>query len=161
VGFRREVLQGKNLARAAEKAGVEHFVYGSVGGAERNTGISPWETKWEIERYIRQLRLPVTILRPVAFMETYHMLEVEVRLFKGQLVHPVRGDKAFQTIATDDIGAFAALAFERPEEFMNSLTISIGSLRNFTGLLRTRLNTPAACRLVSSLPAISNSIPIT
>jgi uncharacterized protein YbjT (DUF2867 family) len=45
VGFRREVHQGKNLADAAKKAGVEHFVYGSVGGAERNTGILPWENK--------------------------------------------------------------------------------------------------------------------
>jgi uncharacterized protein YbjT (DUF2867 family) len=49
VGFRREVQQGKNLADAAEKAGVEHFVYGSVGGAEGNIGILSWETKWEIE----------------------------------------------------------------------------------------------------------------
>src|SRR5262249_915002 len=33
VGARREVQQGKNLADAAKKAGVEHFVYSSVGGA--------------------------------------------------------------------------------------------------------------------------------
>jgi len=131
VGFRREVLQGKNLADAAEKAGVEHFVYGSVGGAERNTGISPWETKWEIEKYIRQLRLPVTILRPVAFMETYHILGVEIGLLNGQLVHPVRGDKTFQTIATDDIGAFAALAFGRPKEFIGmELEIAGSELTN-------------------------------
>jgi uncharacterized protein YbjT (DUF2867 family) len=36
VGARREVQQGKNLAEAAKKAGVQHFVYSSVGGAERN-----------------------------------------------------------------------------------------------------------------------------
>ena len=39
VGARREVQQGKNLADVAKKAGVEHLVYSSVGGAERNTGI--------------------------------------------------------------------------------------------------------------------------
>ena len=39
VGARREVQQGKNLADAAAKASVEHFVYSSVGGAERNSGI--------------------------------------------------------------------------------------------------------------------------
>ena len=32
VGARREVQQGKNLADAAKKTGVEHFVYSSVGG---------------------------------------------------------------------------------------------------------------------------------
>jgi uncharacterized protein YbjT (DUF2867 family) len=131
VGFRREIQQGKNLADAAERAGAEHFVYSSVGGAERSTGISPWETKWEIEKYIRQLRLPATILRPVAFMETYHILEIETRLLRGQLVHPVRGDKPFQTIATDDIGAFAALAFERPKEFIGmELEIAGSELTN-------------------------------
>ena len=35
VGAKREVQQGKNVADAAKKAGVKHFVYSSVGGAER------------------------------------------------------------------------------------------------------------------------------
>jgi uncharacterized protein YbjT (DUF2867 family) len=30
----------------------------------------------------------------------------------------VRPDKTYQSIATDDIGAFVALAFERPKQFI-------------------------------------------
>jgi uncharacterized protein YbjT (DUF2867 family) len=131
VGARREVQQGKNLADAAKKAGVEHLVYSSVGGAERNTGITHWETKWEIEKYIRSLKLPVTVLRPVSFMETYHILEVEIGLLKGKLADPIRGDKPYQTIATDDIGAFAAVAFERPRDFIGiELEIAGSELTN-------------------------------
>ena len=131
VGARREVQQGKNLADAAKKAGVEHLVYSSVGGAERNTGITHWETKWEIEKYIRGLKLPVTVLRPASFMETYHILEVEVGLLKGKLADPIRGDKPYQTIATDDIGAFVALAFERAKEFIGmELEIAGSELTN-------------------------------
>jgi len=37
---------------------VQHFVYSSVGGAERNSGIDHWESKWEIEQHIRKLGLP-------------------------------------------------------------------------------------------------------
>ena len=114
VGTRREVQQGKNLADAAKKAGVEHFVYSSVGGADRNSGIEHWESKWEIEKHIRKLGLPATILRPVAFMENYYIDQVEIGILKGKLMDPIRGDKPYQTIATEDIGAFAALAFERP-----------------------------------------------
>src|SRR5438445_4770090 len=77
VGAKREVQQGKNLAEAAKKAGIQHFVYSSVGGAERNSGIPHWESKWEIEKHIRQLKLPATIFRPAAFMEMYNVLEVE------------------------------------------------------------------------------------
>jgi len=118
VGARREVHQGNNVADVAKKVGVEHFVYSSVGGAERNSGIPHFETKGEIEKYIRSLSLPATIFRPVGFMEMYHILEIEVRLLKGTFADPVRPDKPFQTIATDDIGTFVALAFERPKDFV-------------------------------------------
>jgi uncharacterized protein YbjT (DUF2867 family) len=118
AGFRREVQQGKNLADIAKKTGVAHFVYSSVGGAERNTGIAPWETKWEIEKHIRQLGLPATIFRPTGFMEIYHLRELEAGILMGWFLDPVRHDKPYQSIATDDIGAFAALAFDRPTEFI-------------------------------------------
>jgi len=118
AGTRREVQQGKNLADIAKKTSVAHFVYSSVGGAERNTGIAPWETKWEIEKHIRKLGLPATIFRPTGFMEIYHMLELEVGLLIGRFLDPVRPDKTYQSIATDDIGAFVALAFDRPKQFI-------------------------------------------
>jgi len=118
VGARREVQQGKNLADAARKMRVEHFVYSSVGGAERNSGIDHWESKWEIEQHIRRLGLPATILRPVAFMENYYVDQVEISILKGKLLDPIRADKPYQTVAAEDIGAFAALAFEQPKRFL-------------------------------------------
>jgi uncharacterized protein YbjT (DUF2867 family) len=131
VGARREVAQGKNLADAAAKAGVEHFVYSSVGGAERRSGIDHWESKWEIEQHIRGLGLPATMLRPVAFMENYYVAQVEIGILKGKLVDPVRPEKPYQTIASDDIGAFAALAFARPAEFVGiELEIAGSELTN-------------------------------
>jgi uncharacterized protein YbjT (DUF2867 family) len=131
VGARREVQQGKNLADAAKKAGVAHFVYSSVGGAERNSGIEHWESKWEVEQHIRKLGLPATILRPAAFMENYYIDQVEIGILKGKLIDPIRADKPYQTIATEDIGAFAALAFERPQEFIGvALEIAGSELTN-------------------------------
>ena len=131
VGATREVQQGKNLADAAKKASVAHFVYSSVGGAERNSGIDHWQSKWEIENHIRQLGLPATILRPVAFMENYYIDQVEISILKGKLLDPIRADKPYQTIAIDDIGAFAALAFERPREFIGlELEIAGSALTN-------------------------------
>ena len=131
VGAKREVQQGKNLADVAKKAGVEHFVYSSAGGAERNSGITHFETKWSVEKHIRSLGLPTTVFRPAAFMETYHILEVEVGLLKGKLADPIRGDRPYQTIATDDIGGFVALAFDRPKEFIGlELEIAGSELTN-------------------------------
>jgi uncharacterized protein YbjT (DUF2867 family) len=131
VGATREIQQGKNLAEVAKKVGVEHFVYSSAGGAERKSGITHFETKWEVEKHIRALKLPATVFRPAAFMETYHILEVEVGLLKGKLADPIRADKPYQTIATDDIGAFVALAFERPKDFIGAeLEIAGSELTN-------------------------------
>jgi uncharacterized protein YbjT (DUF2867 family) len=131
VGAKREVRQGKNLADAAKKAGVAHFVFSSVGGAERSSGIDHWESKWEVEKHIRSLGLPATMLRPAAFMENYYIDQVEIGLLKGKLMDPIRADKPYQTIATDDIGAFVALAFERPKDFIGSeLEIAGSELTN-------------------------------
>jgi len=127
VGTKREVQQGKNIADAARKAGVEHFVYSSAGGAERNSGIDHFESKWEIENYIRKLGLPATMIRPVAFMENYYIDQVEIGILKGKLLDPIRADKPYQTIASSDIGAFVALAFERPKEFIGEAVEIAGS----------------------------------
>jgi len=51
-------------------------------------------------------------------METYYIDQVEIGLLKGKLVDPIRADKPYQTIATDNIGAFVALAFDSPGEFL-------------------------------------------
>ncbi|MGW5067322.1 NmrA/HSCARG family protein, partial [Streptomyces cyaneofuscatus] len=111
-----EVRHGKAVADVAKEAGVTHFVYSSVGGAERGTGIDHFESKAEIERHIKALGLPATILRPVFFMNNLlHFADVE-----GERVMslPVEPDKPMQFIASDDIGVFAAEAFDRPAEFI-------------------------------------------
>ncbi|MGI5427936.1 NmrA/HSCARG family protein [Streptomyces sp. CA-179760] len=111
-----EVRHGKTVADAAKAAGVAHFVYSSVGGAERNTGIDHFESKAEIEEHIKKLGLPTTVLRPVFFMNNLlHFADAE-----GERVMslPVKPDKPMQFIASDDIGVFAANAFDNPAEFI-------------------------------------------
>jgi uncharacterized protein YbjT (DUF2867 family) len=118
VGAQREVAQGKTVADVAKEADVTQIVYSSVGGAERNSRITHWETKWQIEQHIRRLELPATILRPAGFMENYYIPAAEKSLLKGRLVEPLKPDVPYQTIASDDIGKFVALAFERPGHFI-------------------------------------------
>ncbi len=116
TGYDREVQQGKTVADAAKAAGVEHFVYSSVGSAHRQTGIPHFESKWEVEEHVRQIRLPYTILRPVFFMQNWEMMREHV--LGGTLAQPLDPDKPFQHVAVEDVGAFAAIAFEHPEEWI-------------------------------------------
>ena len=131
AGAEREIQQGKNLADAALKAGVTHFVYNSVGGADRKTGIDIWERKFVVEQYIKKLGLPATIFRPSTFLDDFYFDILELGILKGVYRSPVRGDKEYQMIAVYDIGGFVALAFERPNEFIGmELEIAGSTLTN-------------------------------
>src|SRR3990172_1051221 len=72
VGFEGEIRQGKNVADAAKAAGIQHFVYSSVGAAQRGMGQKHFESKWIIEQQIHSLDIPYTILRPAAFFENFN-----------------------------------------------------------------------------------------
>ncbi len=113
-----ELQQGKNIADAAKAAGVKHFVYSSVDGAERNSGIPHFESKWGTEQYVRELGLPVTILRPVEFMENYNWAWNRTPITNGTLMAQVRPSRKRLYVSVDDVGAFAAIVFEHPEEYI-------------------------------------------
>jgi uncharacterized protein YbjT (DUF2867 family) len=55
-GAADEIRWGSNVADAAARAGVEHFVYTSVGGADRGPPMRNYQNKWAIEQHIRTTR---------------------------------------------------------------------------------------------------------
>jgi uncharacterized protein YbjT (DUF2867 family) len=118
AGAEREMKQGKALADAAAEAGVQHFVYSSVGGAERDSGVSHFESKFEIERHIGSLGLPATILRPVFLMENLNSPIYRGALGNGVLPLALDPNRKLQMIACEDVGAYAAMALERSDEFV-------------------------------------------
>src|SRR3981081_3364552 len=70
AGVEREEAQGKRLATLAREAGAEHYVYPSVGSANRQTGVPHFDNKWRIEETVRSLRFPShVILLPEFFLE--------------------------------------------------------------------------------------------
>lgn len=117
AGMEAEVDQGKTLADAAKQANIGHYVFTSVGGAERNSGIPHFETKWKVEQYIQQLGLRVTILRPTFFMDNFGTFFRE-GILQGTLILPMRPETKLQMVAVKDIGEFGAAALLRPDAFI-------------------------------------------
>jgi len=68
-GYDGELAQGRTVTDAALRMGVRHVVYAAAGVGRPGTGIGSWDIKEQIIRYMRGRDLPVTILRPMAFME--------------------------------------------------------------------------------------------
>src|SRR6201988_1475193 len=122
AGVEREEAQGKRLATLARAAGVEHYVYSSVGSAHRRTGVPHFDNKWRIEETVRGLHFPShVILRPVFFMEN---LLAPFSLQGSTLASALGPGTKLQMIAVDDIGWFGAraftdaVAFNRPEIYL-------------------------------------------
>src|SRR5438270_4394617 len=109
AGVEREEAQGKRLATLAHEAGVEHYVYTSVGSADKQTGVPHFDNKGRIEETVRGLRFPShVILRPVFFMEN---LVAPFSLQGSTLAWALGVCTKLQMIAVVDIGWFGARAF--------------------------------------------------
>jgi len=114
-GVEGELRQGIAFADAAKDAGIQHLVYSSVGSADRQTRIPHFESKYQIEEHIRSIGLHYTILRPVFLMENF--LPNRDTIVGGTLTEPLVPATSLQMVTVDDIGAFAALAFAKPDQW--------------------------------------------
>ncbi|MBT0725567.1 NmrA/HSCARG family protein [Rosenbergiella sp. S61] len=116
-GGELETRRGISVADSARAAGVEHLIYASVGGADRQSRVPHFESKWRVEAHIRQAGIPATIVRPVFFMDNFlksSMRAVLIALLRSY----VPGEKPLQMIATADIGKYVAQAFASPGDFI-------------------------------------------
>lgn len=111
-----EIRRGKAVGDAAKASSVQHFVYSSVGGAERSQGVMHFESKYKVEEYLHQLGLPLSVVRPVSFMENFngpmHPQEKDGVLVVRLAFRPAT---RMQFIAVTDIGRIVADMFSRPE----------------------------------------------
>jgi len=125
AGVEGEEEQGVRTAEVAREQGVQHFVYTSVGSAERRTGIPHFDNKWRIEETVRGLDFPsYTILRPVFFMENWVSPWFKPAIDEGTVAIGIKPETRLQMIAVDDIGKYGRLAFEQ-HEMLNGPAIEI------------------------------------
>jgi uncharacterized protein YbjT (DUF2867 family) len=114
-----EIRQGKNMAYAAHQAGVQHVVYGSAGTGSRGTGIPSWETKLVIQEAMQALNLPLTILRPMAFMELMTHKKFYPQMSTWSVMPRLMGeDRIVGWLSAEDLGTIAARVFADPTQFL-------------------------------------------
>jgi uncharacterized protein YbjT (DUF2867 family) len=125
AGVAGEEAQGKRIAEIAKKGAVQHYVYTSVGSADRKTGIPHFDNKWRVEEAVRGLRFPShTILRPVFFMDNFLSPWFKPGIDQGKLMIGIQPSTVLQMIAVGDIGTYGRLAFEKHAE-LNGRAIDI------------------------------------
>ena len=122
LGLEGEVRQGKALLDAAKAAGVAHFVQTSAGGGPGISGVPSNDGKRRIEAHAREIGIPVTIIRPVFFMDNFDNpgWGFQGPILEGRLELAIAADRKLQLIAVDDIAHFTAMAFDRPGDFIGA-----------------------------------------
>lgn len=150
-GPERERKQGIMVASAAKAAGVSHFVYSSVAGADRHSGVPHFESKWQVEQHIASIGLPATIIRPVLFMDNFATLKFRLVML-AMLRTFVPEDQKTQMVAARDIGMAVAKAFAEPERF-------IGRAIELAGDAVTRGELVQSLRRHGLRPAASLNLP--
>ena len=117
-GLEAEVRQGRTIVDAVKAADVEHFLYASVGNANQSTGIPHFDSKYEIEKHIKLLGIPHTIVAPVYFSENLLSPWTLPGLIQGTLAIPLPPDRPLQQISVQDISSFVSVVLESPDRFL-------------------------------------------
>jgi uncharacterized protein YbjT (DUF2867 family) len=115
-----------NLGAAAKAAGVRHVVHSSSIGVdtELEDQLATLPSKAAAEAAWRATGLPLTILRPGAFME--NTFDSPRELQNGAHVTALGPGTYEPLIAAADIAAFAALAFTDPETHAGEVYVLAG-----------------------------------
>ena len=124
-GTDAEIEQGTTLAEAAADAGVDHFVYSSVGSADGDTGLAHFDSKYAVEQRIAELGLPATIVRPVFFMQNFEQMMHE-DIVDGRLAMPLADGVSLAVVDADDIGQAVAAALQDPDRFLGEVITLAG-----------------------------------
>jgi uncharacterized protein YbjT (DUF2867 family) len=133
-GLDGEVAQGRNVAEAAKEIGIEHVVYSSAAVGVAGSGVGLWESKLAVEAHMKALGLPLTVLRPVAFMELMTDKDFYPPVSTWHLMPKLMGaERPVPWIAVDDLGAIAARAFGDPDRFIGRDLRPVADLQSIEG----------------------------
>lgn len=143
----QEILQGKRFIDSIKSKNNTHLVYASVLGADLDTGIPHFESKFELENYIKSKNLNYTILRLASFYENHLFPRVVSDIAKGKYISPLHKMCKLQMIGVDDIGKIAATIISNKEKYYYK-TISIATdewkIGNIPQLFSAVINKPVS-----------------
>lgn len=138
----------RRLLDAAAHAGVNHLVYPSIVGIERNQAFGLYRAKLAAERVIQQGPVPWTILRATQFHELVHaLLRALDRL---PLLLPVPGGILLQPVAAAEVAGRIVELVEAPVGRVSDL--GGPAVRTIEGLAQAYVDRVAHDKRVVGVP---------
>jgi uncharacterized protein YbjT (DUF2867 family) len=113
-----------NLVDAAEKEGVQRFVFISALGADPNHPMPLLAAKGAIERRLRESSLAWTIIQPNMFLDKLPIGVIGGPVLSDQPVTLVgEGTRRHSMVATRDIASYAVAVLDRDEAIGKALVV--------------------------------------
>jgi uncharacterized protein YbjT (DUF2867 family) len=140
TGPAERLRHGQNLIDASVAAGVGRIVFAAATGPDHHR--LSCDVSSEIARYLERARVPATVLRPATFMEEVPWYWLNRYGRELVLTTPFVATAHLPLVALDDVGALAALAVTRPDEFSGRTVDVAGDTRSpldIAGLLAVGL----------------------
>jgi uncharacterized protein YbjT (DUF2867 family) len=124
-------LQGNRaLIRAAQAQGVERFILLSIHGATLEHPIELFRMKRRAEEELQASRIPWTVIRPTAYMETWTKVIGEPLVTTGKTRVFGRGENPINFVSASDVARYVTLATE--DSAMSSQCLEVGGPENLT-----------------------------
>ena len=120
----------RNLIRAAEAAGVGHFVLVSMHDAGPDHPMELARMKFAAEQALTQSGMDWTIIRPTAFMETWYAILGAPLRNEGRVVVFGRGENPINFVSVHDVASLVALAVDDPG--LRNAAVDVGGPENLT-----------------------------
>jgi uncharacterized protein YbjT (DUF2867 family) len=118
VGYQGEVQQGLNLANAALRARVAHFIQSGMAQGTRIEGIEHFESKRAICDHVKKIGLPHTIIGTVYFMDNFLDPKRGGGMTFPTLSGTLKTNTKMHMLAVDDLGAIATHIIKNRERFL-------------------------------------------
>lgn len=138
-----EIAIGQAAIRAAQTAGVEHFVFHSVLKPQTESMPHHWK-KLRVEEMLIESRLPYTILQPAAYMQNI-LVHLESMRERGIYPVPYPAETRLSLVDLVDVAQAAAIVLTEPghEYAIYELVGMIGiSQSELAGILSEELGRP-------------------
>jgi uncharacterized protein YbjT (DUF2867 family) len=126
-----ELRQGRNVADMAAEAGVSHVVYGAAGVGDEPTGVPSWDAKLDIAARFDEHGLPLTVLKPMAFMELMTDKAFYPQFSTWHVMPKLTGPETqIGWLAVDDLAVIAERVFADPQRFVGEALSLVADARS-------------------------------
>jgi uncharacterized protein YbjT (DUF2867 family) len=130
--YDNEFQQGKNMADAVKKSGVQHFVLHTLPDYNKLSGgrfpVPHCDIKATLQQYCREQALPASFVHLAFYYENFFNFFPLQKLEDGSFIFGFpQGDTKLAMASVEDLGPLVATIFDHPKEYIGRTVGVVGA----------------------------------